>query len=94
MRKIAAIVATLLLASALGHGHKKEAKVTVEVWPDIKYLTLTTFTMAYEEYKWRYGILDTYAGGTGNVLVDSDRNKAAVSTIVGIPMYRKMYYEY
>jgi hypothetical protein len=39
MRKIAAIVATLLVATALGHGHKKEAKVTAPAWPDIKYHT-------------------------------------------------------
>ena len=39
MRKIAAIVATLLVASALGHGHKKEAQVTGPAWPDIKYHT-------------------------------------------------------
>ena len=48
MRKIAAIVATLLVASALGHGHKKEANVTAEVWPDIKFLT--TFTIDAEIY--------------------------------------------
>ena len=50
MRKIAAILSTLLVASALGHGHKKEANVTAEVWPDIKYLT--TFTMDVSLYGW------------------------------------------
>jgi hypothetical protein len=39
MRKITAIVASLLVASALGHGHKKEAKATVAAWPDVKYYT-------------------------------------------------------
>ena len=52
MRKIAAIVSTLLVASALGHGHKKEANVTAEVWRDIK--ILTTFKMDVSLYGWVY----------------------------------------
>ena len=39
MRKIAAIIASLFVASALGHGHKKESKVAAPSWPDIKYHT-------------------------------------------------------
>lgn len=39
MRKIASLVASLLVASVLGHGHKKETKSTVTAKPDIKYHT-------------------------------------------------------
>ncbi len=44
MRKLAAIVASLLVASALGHEHKKEEKVTSPAWPDIKYRTTFLIT--------------------------------------------------
>ena len=39
MRKIAAIASTLLVASVLGHGHKKGTQVKAEPWPKIKYHT-------------------------------------------------------
>jgi len=39
MRKITAIIASLIVASALGHDHKKEEKFTVAATPNIKYYT-------------------------------------------------------
>ena len=39
MRKITAVIASLIVASALGHGHQKEDKITVAATPNIKYYT-------------------------------------------------------
>ena len=50
MRKLAAIVGSLLVVSVFGHGQKKEAKVTGEPRPDIQYHT--TFLANTEIYNW------------------------------------------
>jgi hypothetical protein len=50
MRKLAAIVASLLIVSVCGHGQKKESKVTEPPRPDIEYHS--TFLANTEIYNW------------------------------------------
>ena len=84
MRKIASLVSSLLIASVLGHGNKKEVQPKVADYLDIHYRT--TFIANAQIFTWINGKLSSDDGYTTKILADSGRNKTLFKTRGYVPL--------
>ena len=86
MRKIAAFLSTLLVASVHGHSHQNAKQST---WPSIN--AYTTFKLSGSVFAWANGQLVSYQGATTQWYVDGDRSKWLVKDSINVPNFGTVY---